>query len=230
MSERFKRAIARIPVVGDLARTIHYYFRRPPAFSGSAAYWERRYAEGGNSGAGSYNELAQFKAEILNDFVARYGVKSVIEYGCGDGNQLRLATYPRYLGFDVSQEAVRMCRQAFAGDDSKDFKPLTEFANETAELVLSLDVIYHLVEDDVFEDYMRRLFASSTRFVAIYSSNMNEDPPGTAPHVRHRRFSHWIEANLRGWNLVGHVPNRYPIRARARAESFADFYFYAKTV
>jgi hypothetical protein len=34
-----------------------------------------------------------------------------------------------------------------------------------AELGLSLEVIFHLVEDDVFDVYMRHLFASATRFV-----------------------------------------------------------------
>jgi hypothetical protein len=37
--------------------------RRHRKFSGSKAYWENRYADGGNSGAGSYNRLADFKAE-----------------------------------------------------------------------------------------------------------------------------------------------------------------------
>lgn len=31
-------------------------------FSGSASYWENRYVRGGNSGAGSYNRLSEFKA------------------------------------------------------------------------------------------------------------------------------------------------------------------------
>ena len=37
----------------------------------SHEYWEKRYASGGNSGAGSYNYLAEFKAEILNNFVTK---------------------------------------------------------------------------------------------------------------------------------------------------------------
>ena len=33
----------------------------------SKDYWEKRYSKGGNSGAGSYNNLALFKASIIND-------------------------------------------------------------------------------------------------------------------------------------------------------------------
>src|SRR5579864_6395854 len=81
-----------------------YIFR--PRFPGSQTYWDQRYAEGGTSGSGSYGEQAAFKAEILNGFVARHGIQSVIEFGCGDGNQLSLASYPSYVGLDVSRTAI----------------------------------------------------------------------------------------------------------------------------
>ena len=76
----------------------------------SGRYWEQRYLSGDNSGSGSYNRLAQFKAEVLNDFVEKNNVSEVVEWGCGDGNQLKLAKYPRYTGFDVSQKAVDICK------------------------------------------------------------------------------------------------------------------------
>jgi hypothetical protein len=51
-------------------------------WEGSAKYWEQRYQRGGNSGAGSYDNLAKFKAKILNNFVKENHIKSVIEWGC----------------------------------------------------------------------------------------------------------------------------------------------------
>ncbi|MGZ4333195.1 MAG: hypothetical protein ACXVRJ_02835, partial [Gaiellaceae bacterium] len=86
------------------------------AFRDSASYWERRYRSGGDSGQGSYGPHADHKAAFLNGFVADRGIGSVIEFGCGDGNQLSLARYPTYLGLDVSQTAVRSCIRRFAGD------------------------------------------------------------------------------------------------------------------
>ncbi len=65
-------------------------------FPGSDKYWEQRYAVGGNSGVGSYGKFANFKAEVINKFVREHKIKSVIEFGCGDGNQLKLANYPSY--------------------------------------------------------------------------------------------------------------------------------------
>jgi SAM-dependent methyltransferase len=88
---------------------------------GSRDYWESRYRLGMTSGAGSMGELARFKARVLNDFVREHSVESVIELGCGDGLQLALADYPRYVGVDVSRTAIELCRQRFAGDATKTF-------------------------------------------------------------------------------------------------------------
>lgn len=197
-------------------------------FIGSAEYWKQRYASGGNSGAGSYNELAEFKAEVLNLFVKENKIETVIEYGCGDGNQLTLAQYPSYLGFDVSPDAVARCAKLFAGDTAKIFKLLPEYRNETAQLTLSLDVIFHLVEDVVFDDYMKRLFASAREFVVVYSSNTDVNPPGLAEHVRHRNFSAWIEKNCPQWKCLKHIPNKHPFTDDEEKGSFASFFFYGR--
>lgn len=53
---------------------------------------------------------------------------------------------------------------------------------------MSIDVIYHLIEDSVFNDYMGLLFNSSTRFVILYSSNSNYLNSSSEPHVKHRNF------------------------------------------
>lgn len=224
-----KQLIKKLPIIGSLA--IHLYRKwqdQNRAFPGSQAYWENRYHHGGNSGGGSYDKLAEFKAEILNAFVRDRQISAVIEYGCGDGNQLRLATYPFYLGVDVSQTAIVKCRKIFDADPTKQFKHADDYAGETAPLTLSLDVIYHLVEDDVYHAYMARLFDSSNGYVAIYASNTEEQFKDQSPHVRHRRFSAWIEQHRPGWRLVKHIPNRYPLSPETPEGSFADFYFYEK--
>lgn len=198
------------------------------AFPGSEAYWEQRYQSGGTSGAGSYGHLAEFKAEFLNDFVAAHGIRSVIEFGCGDGNQLALARYPDYLGFDVSERALELCRERFPGDPTRRFAPVAGYAGERAELVLSLDVIYHLTEDAVFEAYMRRLFDAALRFVIVFSSNTDENERGRVAHVRHRRFGDWVERERPDWRLERHEPGRYPLREHPEDGSFADFYVFAR--
>lgn len=227
-----KNRIARIPVIGDLARKVYWRMttKAPPAepFSTSAGYWQSRYATGGNSGAGSYGRLAEFKAKVLNDFVAKRSVSSVIEFGCGDGHQLTLSSYPKYSGVDVSLEAVRRCQERFSGDPTKQFVLLSAYAGVRAELALSLDVIYHLVEDEVFDRYMQILFDASTRYVVIYSSNTDDNSYKFGDHVRHRAFTRWIETEAPRWTLVEHLPNQYPYRVGDATTSFAEFFMFEK--
>jgi len=199
----------------------------PKQIFNSSKYWEGRYAAGGNSGVGSYNRLAEFKAEILNDFVKKHSINSVIEFGCGDGNQLSLAQYPRYLGFDVSQTAINICKNKFSDDKTKEFRLLDAFSGEKAELTLSLDVIYHLIEDSIFENYMKILFGTSTKFVIIYASNKTSSQ--WIQHVKHRKFTDWVETNKKNWKLLQFIPNKYPTqddKGNDPSTSFADFYIF----
>lgn len=201
----------------------------PTPFS-SARYWESRYARGGNSGAGSYGRLALFKASVLNTFVAENAVRKVVELGCGDGNQLRLANYPRYVGYDISQSAIDRCSQIFQNDNSKQFLLLTSHPVERGDLTISLDVIFHLVEDDIFERYMCMLFNAAIGHVIIYSSNTAENAPDQSPHVRHRAFSSWISVNRPEWKLQNKITNPFPYDGDGENTSFADFYIYSRCV
>lgn len=154
-------------------------------FRGSRQYWETRYRIGGHSGEGSRGKVATHKAEVLNDFFRRHDVRSAVEFGCGDGYQLQMLQVPRYLGVDVSETILAHCRTLFAGDATKRFVSVDAYAGETADVAMSIDVIFHLVEDEVYDEYLRRLFAAGERFVVIYSTSA--DMPATGvKHVRHR--------------------------------------------
>jgi SAM-dependent methyltransferase len=200
--------------------------RQRISFSGSARYRERNYAQGGNSGDGSYGRLAQAKADFINDFVREHSVLSVLEFGCGDGHQLSLAEYPRYVGLDVSRAAIQLCHRQFADDPAKSFFLydgdcfIDRAVIFRAQLALSLDVIYHLVEESVFATYMKHLFENSSKYVIIYATNATW--PHTAPHVRHRLFTRWVEANCPRWELVEGAPGpgSGPVRA--------DFFVYER--
>jgi SAM-dependent methyltransferase len=215
------RAVARTPVVLELRRRL--------GFRDSSSYWEKRYQQGKTSGVGSYGRLAAFKAQVLNEFVVKNDVQSVIEFGCGDGTQLTLAKYPSYVGVDVAQGSIDLCRKSFSGDTTKRFYLTGKLPADLGrfDLALSLDVVYHLVEDHIFDAYMRSLFANAGRFVTIYSSNKEE--PSGVPHVRHRVFSNWIEKNAPTWQQAGFVPNKYPEDLKSPDDtSFADFYFFER--
>lgn len=221
-----KTLVKQTPVVRDVARwlmTLTAEHRRKNFRSGD--YWESRYVRGQDSGCGSYNRLAEYKAEFLNRFVADHEIRSVIEFGSGDGAQLELADYPEYLGVDVSPTIVALTKSKFAHDARKRFVTLDAYNGETAELALSLDVVYHLVEDEVFEAHMRSLFDAATRYVIVYASN--DERKSDSPHVRHRKFTDWVEANTEA-KMNQHEPNRYPFDVSDLDNtSFADFFVFS---
>ncbi len=229
--DMLKQIIKQTPILGGIAKWIYFLARRTRQgpFPGTTAYWERRYSAGGDSGAGSYTIFAEFKAEVINEFVAAHDVQSVIEFGCGDGNQLSLAKYTRYAGYDVSSSAISRCRERFKLDQSKSFRLMSDYDGEKADLALSLDVLYHLVEDDVFDSYVRALFEASHRYVIIYSSDSDDNREYEGTHVRCRKFTRWIEDNLPNWKLEERLPNRYPYRGDTQKGSFSEFFIYQKT-
>jgi SAM-dependent methyltransferase len=185
-------------------------------FPGSASYWEKRYRKNGNSGVGSYGRNAAYKAGVLNEFVRNNNIKSVLELGCGDGNQAMQFDFPGYTGLDISPTAIKKCLDRYKGDPAKQFFISGENTNGLkAELALSLDVIYHLVEKEVYENYMKQLFAAATRYVIIYAWNVESE---ANYHVRHRKFSGWVKNNVSDFTLLNKIEN----------SNFSDFYIYQR--
>jgi hypothetical protein len=166
----------------------------------SLDYWRNRYAVGQNSGAGSYGEMAQFKADTLNSFIYRNSIEDCIEFGCGDGNQLNLLRIPRYLGLDVAPGAIDICTTKFSDDETKSFAVYlpSHFTNKgflRADLTLSMDVILHLIEDDMYESYMENLFTAATKYVAIFTTATDIQSPKMAVHNFFRDHRPWVSQN-----------------------------------
>jgi hypothetical protein len=155
-----------------------------------------------------------------------------VEFGCGDGNQLRAIQYPRYVGLDVSPTAIRLCIDQYHSDPTKSFFLYSpgEFHDTAgifkADMALSLDVLFHLVEDRIYETYLKHLFSSAGRYVIIFAKNHDGKQRF---HVRYREHTVKIAQDHPDWELVKHVPN--PLRSMkpgALNDSDADFYIYAR--
>lgn len=201
--------------------------KNPTAFSDSfaAMYWENRYSSGRHSGSGSRGRLAQFKADFLNGFIEKTGVKSVIDLGCGDGENIGLINFKSYIGYDVSQTAVDLCNKKYQHDRAKSFYNMSELSEgASADLTISLDVLYHIIEEENFISYLHFLFSCSDRFVIIYASN---DDFSCAPHVRSRKFMNYID--LDEWRLIEKVNNPFVYDESDKDNTtFSNFYVFEK--
>jgi glycosyltransferase involved in cell wall biosynthesis len=216
----------RLAVVPGMSRLLAVLRKR--RFRSSSHYWEQRYSVGESSGVGSYGRFAEYKAEVLNGFIAEYNIRKVADFGCGDGNQLKLLNCPEYLGLDVSPAAVEKCRASYRHDQTKTFlvntgpEAMAKVRAFGPELTMSLDVIYHLVEDETFERYLTNLFAVSSRYVVIYSTNF--DKRYEFPHQLDRKFTDYVAQHMPGWRLMKVLPN--PHKGH---DTQSDFYIYERT-
>ena len=193
-------------------------------FGTSEAHWQRHYEHGGDSGPGSYGASANYKADLINQAIREHGIHSIIELGCGDGNQLGYLEIDQYIGLDISKVAIHRCVARYGDNAKRSFilydqnyfhDPLHVVS---AECAISLDVIFHLVEDDVFARYVKNLFDCGRRFVMIYAWDFEQTHAGHVS-VRQRKYSDYIAANISDFRVAWHVPH---------TDTFCDFYLYER--
>lgn len=175
-------------------------------------YWEDRYKSGGNSGLGSYNEFALHKALIINNLIDKYSLKTISDFGCGDGNQLSyIENYKTYHGYDISSTVIDMNNKIHADGHTFFHKNIDDMPS--SELCLSLDVIYHILNIDELIKHIKTIFAKSERFVLIFSSNHTNNE-NTSPHIIHRKFTEIISEIIPDFELVTEIDNNLATSAK----------------
>ncbi|GAA0356844.1 class I SAM-dependent methyltransferase [Bacillus horti] len=189
-------------------------------------YWENTYQTGGTSGDGSYGVLAAFKAEVINTLCLKHGVQKVIEFGCGDGNQLQLMNYPEYLGLDVASSSIKLCAEKFKEDDSKSFLQYVPgaFVNKgflQADLVVCLDVLYHITDEEDFKATLQDIFQASTQFVILYTRITDGTDPQVIDTIKDRDIMSYL-SQFSDFKIVEIIPQRY------KELSSADFIIFRK--
>lgn len=186
-----------------------------------SSYWEERYSAGFNSGDGSYGDLAIFKAETINKFIQKNSVRTIIEFGCGDGNQLKLMEYKKYLGFDITNSAIKKCQEMYVNDPSKSFllyhpKFFTNKKFLLADLVLCLDVLYHIIPEEDYVKTLDDIFSCSARYVILYTDidEYKQKPYRTGSHVCHRDTLEYLKKYSQ-FKIMEIIQNKYPDRSWA---------------
>lgn len=182
------------------------------------AYWDGRYRNGRSSGVGSEGAVAIAKADYVAALIEQCGVRSVIDWGCGDGVVLgHITAEMDYTGIDVSRTILE---KVAASHPQHKFLHFSEYDGEMRDLGLSLDVLFHFPNDRAYQHYLMLLFGSSKRLVCIYATD--DDRGLTAAHVRRRNFTRDVELLFPQWQLV------YTSRKDGDPLDEAAFYVYEK--
>lgn len=169
-----------------------------------ASYWDKRYSNGGTSGMGSQGFEAILKANVINKFIDIYKFRTIVELGCGDGVNLQLYNIPiSYCGYDISPKAVELCNQRVKSLKFYFTSKMDEI-DFGADVCLSLDVYYHLIDDKVFQDYCNLLFNGGWKYIIVYTIDTDSEFIHTgekqAEHLKQRSFTN--EYQKYEWELV----------------------------
>jgi predicted TPR repeat methyltransferase len=176
-------------------------------------YWNDRYVAGGNSGAGSYGEYAVHKADVINYYIEKYEIKTISDFGCGDGNQISLLTgFEKYAGCDISPRIIEVCKKRFENDKRYSFYGYIH-QMPSADLCMSLDVIYHIMDYGDYETYLATLFEKSDNYVLIFSSN-HDRKVETVSHIHHRIFTKFVDEFVPNFKLVEEIENNLNTSAK----------------
>lgn len=145
-------------------------------------YWNNRYAAGGNSGYGSYDEQLDKKLKWLSGLDIKY----ISEIGCGDFNFSNRLTklYPGvgYIGQDISNVVVERNNSLFPYSFTSDISELPG-----ADLVMCIDVLFHVLDDDEYESLLKSIERKWTKYLAITAY---EEVQSAGSHLKVRKFDY----------------------------------------
>jgi hypothetical protein len=173
------------------------------------SYWNLRYENGGNSGAGSYGSCAEWKSQVLESFITAKNVSTLTDIGCGDfQNEDAFLNLLNYHGYDVSKWQIKNLKQKYRKKQFKfhqirsnrDYRKIVK-----SEMSLSMDVILHLVDDADYSLYMHALFNTGIKYVGILNTATESNPTQMAWHNKFRNENDWIVKNCPAWILIERI-------------------------
>ena len=154
-------------------------------------YWNERYQRGETSGKGSEGFNYEYKRDYINRVIEMYQFERIVDFGCGDGNQIHELNIQQYHGVDIAESSIQRCRDRYAGDPRYRFDILDRNVRFTHyDLALSLDVLYHIVHQVDYESYLRLLFGYS-KYTLIYANW--EASESRVPHICYRNHFEAIQ-------------------------------------
>lgn len=179
----------------------------------SDTYWEKRYADGGNSGKWSYGENATFKADFINKVLANNKRNTLIEVWCGDGNNLQLYKSKTYLGLDISPKAIEICKDLFPNDKYHIFEVYKGTEKYRADVVICFDVLMHVFPYSKREALIDHVVSMADEAAVFYTF---PHPNNHAPHLNDYDFHNYIDKYCQiHWYHLSH-PDETPPDSQSR--------------
>ncbi|MBI4301565.1 MAG: class I SAM-dependent methyltransferase [Chloroflexi bacterium] len=137
-----------------------------------------------------YEGMRSIMSALLDPVLDNGGNLRVLDAGCGTGGTTAyLQRYGKVTGVDISPEAVRLCHTRGQFPVVQGSLIPLPFANDTFDLVVSFDVIYHrAIGDDVeaLREMKRVLKESGRVLIRVPAYEFLRASHDEAVHTRHR--------------------------------------------
>jgi 2-polyprenyl-3-methyl-5-hydroxy-6-metoxy-1,4-benzoquinol methylase len=197
------------------------YYRNP------ARYWNARLERLGDSlqGVGSIGETAAAneadyaaKWDVLGPELERLhsaGARTLLDAGAGIGY---FSSRAASIGFEVdavdfSSTAVERLRRLDTGIRRVYFSSIAEFAARQAyDVVICIDVLFHVVDDDLWKRSLHRLGALTAHdgVLVVQETLAAESAPRSDGSLRGREHTRWrtltvYHAQLPDWDIAKHI-------------------------
>jgi len=130
-------------------------------------YWESRYTGGGTSGEGSIGIQREWKWRVITSFLPH--IDHVIDVGCGNLSFWEGRDCSDYVGIDISetviaQNRIRHPKWTFYSSAAENLIP-----DIKRSCVFCFDLLFHIMNDEVFIKILNNLCLYSTDYIFIYT-------------------------------------------------------------
>lgn len=141
-------------------------------------YWDSWYSSSTNSGPGSQGKLQEFKINYLNKLFKQFEIKTVLDFGCGDGS-LALGLHCRsYFGIDIAAKAIELCKKrvnrpgfSFECMHFFDYTPsiIENKFPSGLDCCICIDTLYHIFTKEILNKTLESLFSTGAKIVVLYT-------------------------------------------------------------
>ena len=180
-------------------------------------YWNSRYSSTNARGSGSQGANLLYKVEMLQTVMRDFGIRRILDIGCGDAAYLKSLRYQSYTGVDISKVVVERNLEHFNHLSSATFLTLDDFIKEPFQdydLVISSEVIFCLRKRDLAK-HVGLLDDIRSQYILIFS------------HVR-KSVVHFPFSPNWSWERPAHWQLTYSKIAPAKTPHALDLQFFRR--
>jgi len=129
------------------------------------------------SGLGSLPENTLEYRYFLESFIAKHGIKTIVDFGCGDWNSSRHIYWwgAKYTGYDTVSSLIETNNKLFATDSIKFLSSPKSFSGiRSADLLIVKDVLQHW-DSETIQEFLESIKGKFTYALITNSQYPAED-------------------------------------------------------